>query len=93
MTLVDRYRDGEYREVWDELVAMGARAREPDLMPEVVAVAEETMSVRSSQSRNRTLMLSRRWMRRIASARSGAMLTTRVFTGRATGWFSTVSVT
>jgi hypothetical protein len=43
VTLIDRNRAGELSAVWDELVAMGARVREPELLPGVVAVAEETM--------------------------------------------------
>ncbi len=44
MTYHARYRAGEHVEVWHELTALGASVREPTLINDVRAVAEETMT-------------------------------------------------
>jgi hypothetical protein len=40
---VERYVDGQHESVWDEVVALGPRASDPDVAPEVQALAHETM--------------------------------------------------
>ena len=40
---LERYRQGEYQEVWDELDALGAGVRERLVYSEALAVAHETM--------------------------------------------------
>ena len=42
-TYLDRYLGGEHARVWDELVALGERVREPAIYTDAVAVARETM--------------------------------------------------
>jgi hypothetical protein len=43
VSLLDRYRAGEYEKVWDELVAYGAAVREEPLLSDALTVARETM--------------------------------------------------
>jgi hypothetical protein len=40
---VERYVNGQHESVWDEVVALGPRASDPDFAPEVHALARETM--------------------------------------------------
>jgi hypothetical protein len=40
---LNRYVDGQHESVWDEVVALGPRASDPDVAPEVQALARETM--------------------------------------------------
>jgi hypothetical protein len=40
---LERYLAGEYEQVWDELVALGASVREEPLYGDALAVAHETM--------------------------------------------------
>ncbi len=40
---LERYMAGEYEAVWAELVSLGPGVRDPQFMPEAVAVAQETM--------------------------------------------------
>jgi hypothetical protein len=42
-TFIDRYRAGEHRQVWADLVALGAGVREESHMADALAVANETM--------------------------------------------------
>jgi hypothetical protein len=42
-TYLERYQDGEYEPVWDELQALGAAVREEPLYSDALAVARETM--------------------------------------------------
>lgn len=41
--LLRRYRTGEQEAVWRELLALGERVREADILPDAVAVVRETM--------------------------------------------------
>jgi len=43
MMLLQRYLSGEREAVWADLVALGPRVREPDLFPQALEVARETM--------------------------------------------------
>jgi hypothetical protein len=43
-TFLERYREGEHRLVWAELLSYGAKVRQEPLLSEAQAVAEETMS-------------------------------------------------
>jgi hypothetical protein len=43
MTYVERYANGEYEQVWDDLRALGAAVREEQVYPDALAVARETM--------------------------------------------------
>src|SRR3954453_6345240 len=43
-TYLDRYRLGEYKRVWAELLALGGRVREQPLYADALAVARETMT-------------------------------------------------
>jgi hypothetical protein len=40
---LDRYRQGEFEQVWAELLALGSQVREPQLLDQAKAVARETM--------------------------------------------------
>ena len=41
--LLERYQNGEQREVWRDLVALGERVRDAEVFPDAQAVASETM--------------------------------------------------
>src|SRR6266498_4799145 len=70
-----------------------ARQRNHAAMPAVSGMRLLGRRRRSrAQSLNSPLMLSRWWIRRIASANSGAAETTRTLGESRTGWVSTVSV-
>jgi hypothetical protein len=43
VSLADRYRAGEYEQVWNELTALGDQARSTDSLTAAEAVADETM--------------------------------------------------
>jgi hypothetical protein len=43
MSYLERYTNGEYEQVWDNLLALGAQVREEQVYPEALAVAQETM--------------------------------------------------
>ncbi|MCX8475159.1 MAG: hypothetical protein MT490_05110 [Sphingomonas sp.] len=43
MSLLERYRDGDYIRVWEELRALGEKARDPDIIEDANAVAAATM--------------------------------------------------
>jgi hypothetical protein len=43
MNYLQRYLRGEYEQVWDELLSLGAAVREEEVYPEALAVARETM--------------------------------------------------
>jgi hypothetical protein len=45
MTYFTRYRVGEHREVWDELVAMGAHVRDASVLGDARSVARATMEI------------------------------------------------
>ena len=42
-TFLDRYRRGEYKQVWDSLLSLGGKVRTKALMADARAVAQETM--------------------------------------------------
>lgn len=43
MDYLARYKGGEYRQVWEELLKLGPEIRQDDLYPQAEAVAKETM--------------------------------------------------
>ncbi len=43
MSYLERYTNGEYEQVWDDLLALGAKVREGQVYPDALAVARETM--------------------------------------------------
>jgi hypothetical protein len=43
MALIDRYRKGDHEQVWDELIGLGPRVRDAAVLPDAMAVADETM--------------------------------------------------
>ena len=43
MNYLERYTNGEYEQVWDDLLALGAKVREGQVYPDALAVARETM--------------------------------------------------
>jgi len=43
MTYIERYTNGEYEQVWDDLLALGAKVRDEQVYPDALAVARETM--------------------------------------------------
>jgi len=43
MTYIERYTNGEFEPVWDDLLALGAKVREEQVYPDALAVARETM--------------------------------------------------
>ncbi|MEW6499184.1 MAG: hypothetical protein AB1589_42885, partial [Cyanobacteriota bacterium] len=43
-TFLERYQNGEYEQVWDELLAKGSLIREEPLLEDALAVARETIA-------------------------------------------------
>ncbi len=43
MIYLERYASGEHEQIWDDLLALGAKAREGQVYPDALAVARETM--------------------------------------------------
>ncbi|MBD2003038.1 MULTISPECIES: hypothetical protein [Cyanophyceae] len=43
-TFLERYKSGEYEQVWDELLARGSSIRNEPLLEDALAVARETMA-------------------------------------------------
>ncbi len=43
MSYLERYTNGEYEQVWDELFHLGMGIRHEDFYPDALAVARETM--------------------------------------------------
>ncbi len=43
MTYLERYLQGDCEGVWHDLIALGEKVREPDIYPDALAVAQETM--------------------------------------------------
>lgn len=66
-TYLERYVSGEYEQVWDELVTLGAAVRQDPVYTDALAVARETMRRARANIDRLIPRLVRHWIGRASS--------------------------